>query len=142
MINKLRYFLLKIYWFLFRPKTLGVKCVIQNGNEFVMIKNTYGGLKKWLFPGGGVHKNESPEMAVEREIFEELGIKIFGLEKIGEYKSNKEYKKDNIIVFKAISKTKQLKTDNKEIAEAQWFKRENLPQITGYSKLILSMMYN
>ena len=32
----------KIYWFIFRPKTFGVKCLIKCGNEILMIRHTYG----------------------------------------------------------------------------------------------------
>lgn len=32
--------------------------------------------KYYVFPGGGIEKNETPEQALHREIFEELGIKI------------------------------------------------------------------
>ena len=61
MENKIKHFLALIYWFILRPKTFGVKCIIENQGEILMIKNNYGGWKKWMFPGGGIDKNETPE---------------------------------------------------------------------------------
>src|SRR3989338_1059346 len=80
------------------------------------------------------------EEAVIREVFEEVGLNLIELRRIGEYTSTKEYKKDTVIVFTAQSKYKNVKIDQKEIAEATWFKSDNLPEISEYSKAILAML--
>lgn len=140
MVSKIKHFLALIYWFMVRPKTFGVKCVIENDEEILLIKNSYGGYKKWMFPGGGIKKNETPEEAVKREVFEEVGLEIEDLRKIGEYNSTKEFKRDNVVVFSGRSKNKKIDIDFSEIAEARWFRFNKLPEITEYSKLMLSML--
>lgn len=139
-MNKILHQVAKIYWFIFQPKTFGVKVVIRNGGEVLMIKNSYGGWNKWMFPGGGVNKGENFEEAAKREIKEEVGVDLIDVRKVGEYTSNKEYKKDTVFVFLSEVSSKNFKLDNKEIAEAQWFGLDNLPEISDYSRNILSML--
>jgi len=129
---------LKLYWFVFRPKTYGVKCVIQNGREILMIRNTYGP-GWWTFPGGGIKRNETAEQAVKREVIEEVGISIKDLRKIGEFTSTAEYKKDTISVFVGISENNNITIDEKEILEAQWFFSNNLPAMSPYARKIIAM---
>lgn len=139
-IYKIGYFILLGHWFIFRLKTFGVKCVIKFENEILMVKHTYGEKDNWMFPGGRIRRKETAEQAVKREIFEEIGIQINNLKKVGEYSSAKEFKKDTIIVFQAKSDTKDIQIDNKEIKEARWFKLDDLPKISEYSKKILTML--
>jgi len=42
---------------------------------------------KWEFPGGKIEKDETPEVALERELFEEFGIKT----KTGKFISTNEH---------------------------------------------------
>ena len=67
---KLIHSFLKIYWFIFRPKTKGVICLILSGDELLLIRHTYGH-SAWTLSGGGLKKNESKEEAVKREVKEE-----------------------------------------------------------------------
>ena len=139
MLNKLLHLFAKAYWFIFRPKTFGVKVVVHNNGEILMIKNSYGRWNKWMFPGGGINKNEDSEEAAKREVLEEVGVRLTDVRKIGGYTSDREYKKDTVSVFLGESSDKDFKIDKKEIAEAQWFSVSNLPEISDYSKNILLM---
>lgn len=141
MSNKIKYVLAKIYWFIFRPKTFGVKCIVENNGEIVMIKNSYGNYKNWMFPGGGIDKNETAEEATKREVFEEVGLVVQNLIRIGEYTSAKEHKRDTVIVFVGQSINRNIKIDPNEISEAQWFKINNLSEISDYSKNIIAMWH-
>lgn len=64
-----------VYWFVFRPKTTGVKCLIEYDEKFLMIRNSYGH-KQWTFLGGGVNRNELLKKAAQREAKEEVDIDI------------------------------------------------------------------
>lgn len=130
----------QLYWFIFRPKTYGVKCVVEKDGEILLIRNAYSQSQKlWLFPGGGIRRGETAEEAAKREIKEEVGITVKDLKQIGQFESNKEYKKDTIVVFLARSESKDTKLDVNEIAEAKWFLPRQLPPISGYSEKIISM---
>lgn len=39
----------------------------------------------WVLPGGGVEENEDSEEAVKREVFEETGLEVKVIRKVGEY---------------------------------------------------------
>lgn len=51
-----------------------VYAVIKNKNKVLLIRNKATG--KYFFPGGGVEKGESLEIALKREVIEETGIKV------------------------------------------------------------------
>ena len=135
---KLIHPLLRTYWFIFRPRTRGVKCMIQNKGKILLIRNSYGH-KLWTFPGGGIDRGETMERAIEREVMEEVGIKVNDLKRIGEFTTTAEYKIDTVTVFVAKSANDQFKIDEEEILEAGWFFPENLPTISEYAKKIISM---
>ena len=52
-----------------------VGCIVRKENQVLLVRHTYGGAKgKLLIPGGFCHKNELPEEAAIREVFEETSI--------------------------------------------------------------------
>lgn len=120
-------FLRKIYWFVFRPKTFGVKCLIENEGKYLLIKTSYSG-NYWTLPGGGVGFNESPESAAIREVREEVGIMLDSVSKITKYISAIEYKKDAIYCFHGITSGSDMKIRTSEVAQAQWFPKDQLPE--------------
>lgn len=132
---------LNFYRFIFRPKTYGAKCIIQNNGEILLIRNTYG-RRRWTFPGGGIKKGEVPEKAIKREIFEEVGIKADSLRLIGNFiMSGKasEYRRDKVFVFWTKVRDKEFKIDKLEILEAKWFPLSQLPKIASYAREILKL---
>ena len=64
---QLKFQLKRIYWFIIRPNTQGVKCVLVNDGKVLMIRRRFG-TDKWVFPGGAIHPGESAEAAIRREI--------------------------------------------------------------------------
>lgn len=135
LINKLKkvgYFFLspfqKLYWFIFRPNTRGVKTIIEHNGEILLVRLGYAH-QGWTLPGGGVKPKESFEDAARREIFEEVGI-LSGnpLIEIGEYSSNRQYKHDTVKCFFLAVESPSVVIDDFEIVEARWFKRANFPE--------------
>ncbi|PIR89259.1 MAG: hypothetical protein COU07_02240 [Candidatus Harrisonbacteria bacterium CG10_big_fil_rev_8_21_14_0_10_40_38] len=130
----------RVYWFVFRPKTRGVKCVIENDGKYLFIRNNYG-RGMWTFPGGGVKNDESFKDAAERECFEEVGIKLNNIEEIGFLENRREYKRDMIYCFYSKVENNNFIIDPIEIREARWFDLDNLPRSLSYLvEEIISLM--
>ncbi len=127
IVYKFLYTVLRIYWFVFRPQLYGVKCLIQYRDKLLLIRNTYGDMK-WTFPGGGIKRDESPELAVQREVKEEVGITLTELHGLGEYTSTEGYKRDTVKCYFSEVHSPELKIDRNEIYEAGWFQYERLPE--------------
>ena len=126
IVYKFIYSFLKIYWFIFRPRTQGVICLILSGDELLLIRHTYG-RSAWTLSGGGLKRNETKEEAVKREVKEELGLNITP-EYIGEFTHNPEYKIDTVFCFVARMEKIEPKIDHLEIKEAKWWNINNLPR--------------
>jgi ADP-ribose pyrophosphatase YjhB (NUDIX family) len=118
--------LLRVWWFIVRPEGRGVKVVLKNGNEVLLVQHNYGH-RLWTFPGGGVKANEEYSVGGRREIKEELGVMVHDLRSIGSYFSNYEYKKVTVECFVAEVTSKEVSSDNFEIAKTQWFPITALP---------------
>ena len=132
-INKLH----RIYWFITRPETKGVKVAIFNQeNKLLMVRLTYYP-NTWTFVGGGVDKNEKPEDAILRECEEEIGIKLDEVSFIKTLDFNHEYKKDTLFIYKARVNNFDFQIDRKEVAEARWFDLSDLPNMGKNAKRIL-----
>lgn len=127
---------LRLYWFLFRPKTQGVKCLIISDNQLLLIRHTYGN-SAWTLPGGGIKHGEIKELAVQREIKEELGLTI-DPEYLGEFTHNTEYKIDRVYCFVIKMQKFEPQIDPTEIREAKWWPVNNLPDhhSTGLQRIL------
>ena len=125
---------------MFRPRTYGVKCVIQRGDRWLMIKNTYG-RSQWTFPGGAVDRGEEPRDAAIREVREEVGIALGDVQPIGDYFTRRQYKRDTVYCFTASVDREDFVIDEGEISEARWFESSNLPEVRSASvDSILAML--
>jgi len=116
----------KLYWFIFRPKTKGVRCIIEHDERFLLVRLGYDH-KIWTIPGGGVKKHETDEQAIRREVFEEVGIRLGKIIKINEYINTLEYKRDTVIVFNSSVLSPDFVIDGIEIIEAKWFLPQEFP---------------
>jgi len=117
----------RLYWFLARPKTYGVKCIIEHEGKYLFIRNNYG-RGRWTFPGGGVKREEKAEDAARREVREEVGIELSEVRHLGSFEHESEYKRDTMDVFHARVSSKAFNRNSWEIAEVQWFSKDNPPE--------------
>ena len=129
---------LQLYWFLVRPKTFGVQCVIQQGDALLLVRNTYG-RKQWTFPGGGISRGETAEDAIRREVHEEVGLRLQALQHLGDFEAIIDYKRDHVAVFTGFSLERCMAIDTAEILEAKWFRPQHLPPLGPAAARVLAM---
>ena len=132
----------QLYWFIFRPVTSGAKCLIIAEGKLLLIQNTYHRYGLWNFPGGRVDRGEKPEETVLREVREEVGISLEKVEKIGEWFTRAEYKRDTVHFYLArLDKIPDIKVDPVEISMAEWFQLDSLPKNRFFSvKIALELL--
>jgi len=114
------------YCFIFRPKSFGVKLVVENENKILMVRISYAH-KKWTFPGGGVKKGETFEKAVIRELKEECGIKTQNVIEMGEYASDSNFKRNIVKCFYLSVDSNYVNIDNFEVTDSGWYDPKKLP---------------
>jgi ADP-ribose pyrophosphatase YjhB (NUDIX family) len=122
---------LRVYWFIARPKVVGVKCVVAHDDQVLLVRHTYG-RRHWDLPGGTVRRRELPIEAARREMREELGRRIEDWEDLGVLYVTTNHHRDNLHMFEAQLDDPQLDIDLTELAEASWFRRDDLPPDTGH----------
>ena len=122
--------LLRLYWFVRRPSMHGVKCVLTDGDQVLLVRHTYGH-RSWDFPGGGVRRGEQPLSAARREMMEELGIRIDAWAELGELWASIHHRHDTMHLFQAELQAPGLEINAAELAEARWFPARRLPPDVG-----------
>jgi 8-oxo-dGTP pyrophosphatase MutT (NUDIX family) len=120
----LAYQLLQLSWRIRRPVSLGVKAMLVDGDEVVLVRHTYQ--PGWLLPGGGMRRGETPEEAARRECAEELGATLGPLELFCLCSRFRQGKSDHITVFVCRSFSLGKKSDF-EIDDFQRFRLTALP---------------
>ena len=133
-IISLIYSVLRVYWRVFKPITLGVRAIVVNeANEILLVKHTYEDY--WFLPGGGVKKSETFEKAIRRELIEEAGYEADIIELFGVYNSVLQGKRDNIVVF-ICKNGKFVKSSlSPEIATYKFFSIDNSDNLDNLDNL-------
>ena len=122
---------LRLYWFAFRPKVVGVKCVVRHDDDVLLVRHTYGP-PHWELPGGTVrHRREEPIDAARREMEEELGRRIEDWQSLGLLFVSNGHHRDDLHLFQATIGDRQVDIDLTELAQAEWFRRDQLPPNIG-----------
>jgi ADP-ribose pyrophosphatase YjhB (NUDIX family) len=119
----------RLYWRLFRPRTLGVKCLVRREGRVLLVRTTYDGY--WALPGGGVYRGESFADATRRELREETGLALTDPRLFHVYLNRREGKEDHVALFVAECPTGAPRPDGREVAEAAFFDLDALPEGTS-----------
>jgi 8-oxo-dGTP pyrophosphatase MutT (NUDIX family) len=121
---RLVYLAYRIYCFIFRPLTLGVRVMMIQNDQVLLVRQTY--INGWFMPGGGVKRGETLDQAARREAHEETGATLNNLRLVGAYTNFKEWKSDHNILFLSTDFTISGEHDF-EIAEIRFFSLDALP---------------
>jgi len=101
--------------------------IIKNKNKYLITqrqKDKHNGLR-WEFPGGKLNFGEDPRQCLEREIQEELGIKIKA-EEILEYSSHIYNNEKHIVLLAFICEFISGEIEKKEINDFTWISLEEM----------------
>ena len=122
---------------LFAYKTLiGVLVIIRNDNKVLLVEQIHAEGKVWRLPGGFVEKDEDPELAIIRELKEELSLELKHV-KLKSVCFDKNFL-GIIITFETfIENSPKLKVSS-EIIRASFFNKTKIPSniIASHKHLI------
>ena len=123
---------------------IGVGCgaiIINDRNEVLLVKrskNSRVNPDVWSRPGGEVEFGESSAEAVEREVFEEVGIRIKAVRSLGFLDNISPDKKTHWISIGYLAEYVSGQIENKEPDkhdDIRWFPVDKLPEnVTDYTK--------
>lgn len=99
--------------------------LINKGDEILLAKNAHARGNFYSTLAGFVEPGESIEETVHREVFEEVGLKVKNLK----YYSSQSWPFPNSLMlgFHAEYDSGELVLQEEEIADAQWFRYNDLP---------------
>ena len=98
---------------------------VINGDRILMSKYAYGTYRRYALLAGFAEVGETIEETVKREVFEEVGLHVKNLRY---YKSQPWSFSDSLLLgfFAEVDGSGEIHRDEKELAEAGWFTREEI----------------
>lgn len=104
---------------------LGCAAVVMQGDKILLgRRNKDPERGKWVLPGGGVEFMESMRRTLQREIFEETGLKIEVRKQIGTYELIKEPDNHRVIVYWLADYVDGVPKPSTDISECAFFNKE------------------
>jgi len=128
---RLGYLALRPWWFVTRPHTLGVKVVVRCGEQVLLVRHTYARRDQWDLPGGFLRPGEDPEVALRRELREELGVDPAAVALIAVVASRIDRKRERLFTYVADVADTAITPSAAELAEVRWVAHDALPQATS-----------
>ena len=111
--------------------------IIFNSEGKILLQKR-GDSQKWGLPGGAVELDESFDETVQREVFEETGLKIKIKKLLGVYSGKKyqeiikncdEYQPVVVAFYAEVIEGEQKLTDNDETLSLKYYSKDQLPEI-------------
>ena len=115
----------KAGWFVFRPVTMGVRVLVIEADQLLLVRGHAG--NTWHLPGGAVSRGETLAQAAQREALEETGSTVEIGRLLGMYSNTSEYKSDHVAIFAGRMCSPLALKFNVEIVEARFFPLAALP---------------
>ena len=124
------------------PKVAAAVLIEQDGRVLLVRRANEPFRGLWTFPAGFINGGEDPAEAAARECLEETGLSV-RVTGVLDIISGREHARgaDFIIVYQASVMSGELKPDDDADA-AEWFERENLPQLAFHAtQLVLARIF-
>jgi 8-oxo-dGTP pyrophosphatase MutT (NUDIX family) len=115
------YACLRAWWFVRRPRLLGVCVLIRCGEWVLLVRHSYK--PGWAPPGGWSHAREDPVAAAIREVGEEMGIDVGrgDLGFVGVLEESHDFRRAVTTFFEVVVQEEPaVAIDRREIIEAGW----------------------
>lgn len=117
-VFRLGYPLAQVWWWLTCPQHEGAVVAVYVGPALLIVRPSYR--RGWQLPGGGVRRDETPETAARRELFEEIGLAASALRPAGIACGIWDGRRDRVHFFELrLVELPKLQLDKREIIEAR-----------------------
>ena len=127
---RLAYLLIAAWSWVVRPIGMGVRMILLQGGEVVLVRHTY--MPGWHFPGGYINRWETPLEGAAREAIEEAGAELLEPPQfLGISTFYGGGKSDHVATYVCRSFKLGKPTDRYEIAERKLFALDALPPQLG-----------
>ena len=112
---------------------------MTNGDKILMSKYAGRAYKKYALLAGFTEIGETVEQTVAREVMEEVGLKV---KNIRYYKSQPWAFSDTLLMgfYCDLDGDDTIILDQNELALAEWFSREDIPEVTSMESLTNEMI--
>jgi 8-oxo-dGTP pyrophosphatase MutT (NUDIX family) len=130
-VYRLGYWALLGLSFVRTPRGRGAKGLLTNGGELLLVRHTYGP-REWELPGGGARRREDALATLRRELREELGVEVDGVDSLGTHPGRGRYGRVRVSYFAVELSDRAVVRDPVEIAEVAWFDPAALPRPLGW----------
>ncbi|GAB5350191.1 NUDIX hydrolase [Alteriqipengyuania sp. 357] len=109
-----------------KPQLYSVTVLLRDrGGRVLFIRHSYGP-SGWTLPGGGMSAREAPEETARREMHEELGVRLDGLELLETFDETVSGAPQRAHVFTARLDAEPV-PDGREVVAAQFFAMDEVP---------------
>jgi ADP-ribose pyrophosphatase YjhB (NUDIX family) len=137
------YRVLRPWWFVTRPHTVGMKAVVRCGEDVLLVRHTYARRGQWDIPGGFVRPGEDAEVALRRELHEEVGLTPARVTRIAELPSRFDHKRERLHVFAVdVAPGSAVTPSEAEIETFTWARHDALPSpSTTFTRRMVARAY-
>jgi ADP-ribose pyrophosphatase YjhB (NUDIX family) len=137
------YLALRPWWFVTRPRTIGMKIVVRCGDDVLLVRHTYARRHQWDIPGGFVRGDEDLDVAMRRELHEELGLEPTGAFAIAEVPTRFDHKRETLHVWAVeVEPGSAIEPSAAEISEIRWARHDELPRdATVFARRMIARSY-